>query len=103
VPPTRKDGRPRMVRSHAINGIVPEPGGLIHFRKTIEMTAAMLPFTATRTQNQSIAGKRSQCCLASGRGWPLLKIGVGYFLPAATQLGRMVGRASSRADLWATA
>jgi hypothetical protein len=47
-----------------------EAGGLIHSSKTIEMTAAKPPFTATRTQNQSIAGKRSQCGLASGSGWP---------------------------------
>ena len=34
------------------------------------MTAAKPPFTATLTQNQSIAGKKSQCGLASGSGWP---------------------------------
>jgi hypothetical protein len=50
-------------------GIEAGPGGLIHFSRTTEITAAKPAFIPTFTQNQSIEGKKSQCDLASGNGW----------------------------------
>jgi hypothetical protein len=51
-------------------GIDRDPGGLIHFRRRTAITAAKPPFAPTFTQNQSIAGRKSHCGLATGRGWP---------------------------------
>src|ERR1700752_4130302 len=59
-----------MVRTHAMGGIEDAPGGLIHFRRRTAMTAAKPPFIPIFTQNQSIVGRKSQCGLAWGSGWP---------------------------------
>src|ERR1700719_1745349 len=59
-----------MVSIHAMGGIAVDPGGSIHFRRRTAITAARPPFIPTLTQNQSIVGRKSQCGLAWGNGWP---------------------------------
>ena len=51
-----------------MSGIEAGPGGLIHFRRTIEITADSPPFTPAFIQNQSIVGRKCRV-LGLGQGW----------------------------------
>ena len=59
--PTRKKPPRRIVNIQAQVGTLAAPGGWIHLRKTIAISAAKPPFIPAFTQNQSIAGRMSQC------------------------------------------